>query len=175
MTERNQEVVKEARRLLWSLVNCAYCGRKGLPGLDPDSKPWHMDHIYPLYRGGADHIDNITKACAACNMDKGAEDWRNLTTGILTAGKAKELKAQGCRNLSHTNQYLAKKRAAGVRRRIREAQWEREDKRKAKVDKRTVRKVPPPSGHVVEQDGKVTVNGKSLEKSVRSTQRRPVG
>ena len=42
---------------------CAYCRK-------PVGKKWHMDHIVPLSRGGAHHIDNLAVACASCNSKK---------------------------------------------------------------------------------------------------------
>ena len=39
---------------------CAYCG-------EPSE---HNDHIEPLYRGGADEPENLTRACRRCNFAK---------------------------------------------------------------------------------------------------------
>jgi len=124
--KRNQKVVNEARFLLWNVVTCAYCMRKGSPALDPDNHPWHMDHIKPLFLGGDDHIDNITKACAACNLDKGAENWQRLTNGVLTAGKAKALKFQGYRKITQTNDFIKTRKESKNRASVREEKWKRE-------------------------------------------------
>jgi len=40
---------------------CAYCGGSGEV----------MDHIVPLKRGGRNRLDNLTRACRACNGHKG--------------------------------------------------------------------------------------------------------
>jgi hypothetical protein len=42
---------------------CSYCG----------ASAEHIDHIVPLSRGGSGDWDNLTAACAACNMSKGAQ------------------------------------------------------------------------------------------------------
>jgi 5-methylcytosine-specific restriction endonuclease McrA len=39
---------------------CSYCG-------EPSE---HFDHIEPLYRGGADEPENLTRACRRCNFAK---------------------------------------------------------------------------------------------------------
>lgn len=41
---------------------CAYCG-------DTEG-PFHIDHIVPLSRGGEHSADNLTVACAPCNLSK---------------------------------------------------------------------------------------------------------
>lgn len=46
---------------------CGYC-RKPLPG------DFHVDHIEPLARGGADIRQNLQALCPACNMSKSAKD-----------------------------------------------------------------------------------------------------
>ena len=42
---------------------CAYCGT--IEG------PFHIDHIYPVSRGGSDLASNLVLACAQCNLSKG--------------------------------------------------------------------------------------------------------
>lgn len=52
---------------------CAYCGAT--------DTEFHIDHVFPLARGGTNDIENLTVACAACNMSKGdktVEEWRGL-------------------------------------------------------------------------------------------------
>ena len=49
---------------------CAYC--------KTDSGPFHIDHIMPKSRGGSDNLENLTVACAPCNLskrDKTLEEW----------------------------------------------------------------------------------------------------
>lgn len=41
---------------------CAYCGETAIP--------IHIDHIYPLSRGGSNDLENLTVACAQCNIEK---------------------------------------------------------------------------------------------------------
>lgn len=50
---------------------CVYCG--------DTSGPFHLDHVQPLSRGGANSLDNLAVSCARCNMSKGSmtlEEWR---------------------------------------------------------------------------------------------------
>lgn len=50
---------------------CAYCG--------DISGPFHMDHIYPVSRGGTNDPENLTPACIPCNMskrDKTLSEWQ---------------------------------------------------------------------------------------------------
>lgn len=44
---------------------CAYCGAAG---------KLHWEHIIPVSIGGPDNIDNMVRACAPCNLEKGARD-----------------------------------------------------------------------------------------------------
>ena len=44
---------------------CAYCGATGA---------LHWEHIIPVSIGGPDSIDNMVRACAPCNLAKGALD-----------------------------------------------------------------------------------------------------
>lgn len=81
--ERDQGIVEEARRILRVLRRCAYCNRTGGMYLDPDGEVWHMDHVVPLYLNGTDTLDNITKACKACNIRKGIQLWD--TNKVITA------------------------------------------------------------------------------------------
>jgi 5-methylcytosine-specific restriction endonuclease McrA len=48
---------------------CTYCG----------APSQHIDHIVPISRGGSHSIGNLTGACAACNLSKGAKfitEWK---------------------------------------------------------------------------------------------------
>jgi len=45
---------------------CAYC-RKRL------QSKWHVDHIVPLSKGGANDRKNLQLTCAKCNQEKGAK------------------------------------------------------------------------------------------------------
>lgn len=44
---------------------CFYCGSK--------APEMHDDHKLPLAKGGTDHWWNLARACAACNLSKGAK------------------------------------------------------------------------------------------------------
>lgn len=48
---------------------CVYCG----------SKAEHIDHVWPLDKGGPEHVDNLVPACGRCNNSKG----RGLLTNWL--------------------------------------------------------------------------------------------
>lgn len=45
--------------------NCAYCS------LQFKTREMHIEHIWPLFRGGAHSPENITMACSGCNLSKG--------------------------------------------------------------------------------------------------------
>ena len=57
--------------------SCVYCGG-----------PYeHIDHIFPISKGGMNCVENITTACAKCNMSKGPkllENWLTDTIDIKT-------------------------------------------------------------------------------------------
>ena len=49
---------------------CAYC--------QTADGPFHIDHIHPKSRGGSDDLENLTVACAPCNLskrDKTLDEW----------------------------------------------------------------------------------------------------
>ena len=46
---------------------CAYCGAPASANPRGES---HIDHIHPVYRGGADRGVNMTAACRRCNSSK---------------------------------------------------------------------------------------------------------
>ena len=43
---------------------CQYCGKK------PPEVILHLDHIYPVSKGGKNEIENMLTACADCNLGK---------------------------------------------------------------------------------------------------------
>ena len=47
--------------------DCYWCGKKKL-------KKYHVDHYYPLSKGGAHHVSNLVIACPRCNVRKSAKD-----------------------------------------------------------------------------------------------------
>jgi len=34
---------------------------------------WHIDHIFPVCKGGTDDIENLVPSCSTCNHEKGAK------------------------------------------------------------------------------------------------------
>jgi len=50
---------------------CQYCGGEGDEHTGPDGRPWHIDHIIPVTRGGPSVRENLTLACHTCNLRKG--------------------------------------------------------------------------------------------------------
>jgi 5-methylcytosine-specific restriction endonuclease McrA len=49
---------------------CFYCGIEGTESYGPDSRIWHVDHIYARKLGGDNHDDNLVLSCATCNLSK---------------------------------------------------------------------------------------------------------
>jgi hypothetical protein len=43
------------------IARCVYCGSE---------RDLHMDHIWPVSRGGQNHTSNIVVACRSCNLSK---------------------------------------------------------------------------------------------------------
>ncbi len=39
---------------------CRYCGSK--------TGPFHLDHVYPLSKGGETSFDNLVTSCTRCNL-----------------------------------------------------------------------------------------------------------
>jgi 5-methylcytosine-specific restriction endonuclease McrA len=55
---------------------CGYCG---IPIFWDMYRDVHVDHMFPLRRGGSNHPDNICLACWSCNLSKGnktPKEWR---------------------------------------------------------------------------------------------------
>jgi 5-methylcytosine-specific restriction endonuclease McrA len=46
---------------------CHWCGIRC-------NKKWHVDHRFPLAKGGAHEKRNLVIACPGCNVRKGARD-----------------------------------------------------------------------------------------------------
>jgi hypothetical protein len=58
-------ILRENKQLFVVADTCAYCGSSG---------PLQWEHVVPRSRGGPDTIDNMVRACAPCNLAKGARD-----------------------------------------------------------------------------------------------------
>lgn len=58
-------ILRENKQLVEGEKACAYCGAR-------ETLQW--EHIIPKSRGGAETIDNLVLACAACNQSKGDRD-----------------------------------------------------------------------------------------------------
>lgn len=58
-------ILRENQQLFLSGQQCAYCSA---------SQHLQWEHIIPRALGGPDTIDNMVRACAACNQAKGALD-----------------------------------------------------------------------------------------------------
>lgn len=43
---------------------CRYCGSK--------KEPFHLDHVYPVSKGGETSVQNLVTACRKCNSEKHA-------------------------------------------------------------------------------------------------------
>lgn len=72
-TKRQLVVSKERHRLgKESNWTCFYCRHEGSEQFGPDERVWHVDHVYPIVRGGDDLPDNHVLACATCNLSKRA-------------------------------------------------------------------------------------------------------
>lgn len=72
---------KEERLKIYHMHDgcCAYCGKK------LELKDMQVDHIVPVYKDGANDIENYLPACRACNFYKGAmsvEKFRENLKGI---------------------------------------------------------------------------------------------
>ena len=46
---------------------CYMCDRRLPPG-------WHVEHVIPIARGGADTLDNVRASCPRCNLRKGTQE-----------------------------------------------------------------------------------------------------
>lgn len=59
-------------------ARCHYCNRAGSLDEGPGQRPWHVDHMDPLARGGADSDENLTLACKRCNLTKNAQPYEDF-------------------------------------------------------------------------------------------------
>lgn len=60
---KTRERASSLKRLVKKTKDCPYCGSE--LGVDP-----HLDHIYPVSKGGLSVIENLVWCCSACNTVK---------------------------------------------------------------------------------------------------------
>jgi 5-methylcytosine-specific restriction endonuclease McrA len=65
----------EVREYLLAKFNrtCQYCGAT--------DKPFEVDHIHPISKGGSDRVSNLTLPCHDCNQAKGNQDIKVFLEG----------------------------------------------------------------------------------------------
>lgn len=73
---KRKRLSKEDRQKIYDSTGgrCAYCGE------NITINEMQVDHVFPIYRGGADDIENMLPTCRACNFYKSTmslEDFRN--------------------------------------------------------------------------------------------------
>ena len=73
---KRRRLTKEERQKIYESTGgrCAYCGQS------ITIEEMQVDHIFPIYRGGTDKLENMLPACRACNFYKSTmplEDFRN--------------------------------------------------------------------------------------------------
>jgi 5-methylcytosine-specific restriction endonuclease McrA len=61
----NEKLSKHINQLIKDRFFCYWCG------MELTGKSFHIDHIYPLSKGGTHTKDNICIACPTCNLKKG--------------------------------------------------------------------------------------------------------
>ncbi len=49
---------------------CIYCGKSSIE----DGVKLHIDHVYPLSKGGSNHLYNLATCCEKCNLSKHARE-----------------------------------------------------------------------------------------------------
>lgn len=57
-------ITPEVRDFIFKRDNytCRYCGTK--------TAPFHLDHVYPVSKGGETTEENLVTSCSACNLQK---------------------------------------------------------------------------------------------------------
>jgi 5-methylcytosine-specific restriction endonuclease McrA len=73
--DRSNAMTDQARRALLDVKVCAYCGETPETDRDDLGATWHIDHVVPISKGGADDLSNMVKACRRCNLRKHAKTW----------------------------------------------------------------------------------------------------
>lgn len=66
--EGKRNLAKGIRQKVFKNESCPYCGNK----IDYCNKQdFHLDHIYPVSKGGMSTIKNMVYVCSSCNLKKG--------------------------------------------------------------------------------------------------------
>ncbi len=76
--DKRRKLTKAERQQIYDKCNghCAYCGCEITLG------QMQVDHVVPIYNGGADEFNNMLPACRPCNHRKGAESLEQFRTSI---------------------------------------------------------------------------------------------
>lgn len=94
----SEKIARISRSLSWRHefirahdYRCHYCNRfAGSVDVDPDGKPWHVEHKHALAAGGEDVEENLTLACERCNSLKHTlpyENFRRYAREIFWVGE----------------------------------------------------------------------------------------
>lgn len=67
---------------------CIYCGKSSIE----DNIKLHIDHIYPLSKGGSNNIDNLVTSCKYCNISKNASLNKELIERVKNIVKERNKK-----------------------------------------------------------------------------------
>lgn len=88
LQQRRQWTQKERERIwIQSERVCHYCRCK-LESFSGDIM--HVDHIVPVVVGGTDEIENLTAACATCNLSKNAKSEDEFLASLLKLAESAE-------------------------------------------------------------------------------------
>ena len=80
---RGRPLQKRNKRFLQEHPLCVMCEAKGRVSVAEE-----VDHIIPLYRGGADEWENLQGLCKACHAEKTARDMGYTVKGCDASGWA---------------------------------------------------------------------------------------
>lgn len=59
-------------------ARCHYCNRPSSLDIGPGGRPWHIDHMNPIARGGEDSEENLALSCKRCNLVKGTRPYKKF-------------------------------------------------------------------------------------------------
>lgn len=81
---------------------CQYCGST------PPEVVLHVDHIYPVAKGGDNDCKNLITACSSCNLGKGATELSSVPKSL--ADKANEIREHEEQIKGYTKVLLAQRK-----------------------------------------------------------------